>query len=169
MFKVVINWKFKGWLFSVYVCATTVIESCSWELPTESESYFSLRNEPALSFLPQHQQQTAVGDEVLGSGDSVPCHHREIPLVHWTSSVSFSGPHQFEDRRNFPTRDRESFLSFRFLYSTRVEENPAEDPCSHPVILPEGSLPAESCFMLWTLTHRLTEVFGLDTEYLTDA
>lgn len=167
MFKA--NCKCKGWFLSVHICATTVIKSCPWEVSTEAENYFCLWKKPALFFLPQHQQQTVVGKKVLGPGDRVPWHPREIPLAHWTFSASFSGPHLFGDRRKFPTREGETFLAFRFLYGTRVEENPPEDPCSHPVILPEGSLPAESCFMLRTVRHRLTETFGLDTEYSTDA
>lgn len=70
MFKVLENWKFYRWFLSVHICATTVIKSCSRELSTEAENYFCLRNEPALSVLPQHQQQAAVGDEVLGPAGS---------------------------------------------------------------------------------------------------
>lgn len=68
-----------------------------------------------------------------------------------------------------PARGGETFLAFSFLCSMRVGGNPPGDPSSRPVILPVGSLPAESCFMLLTLIYRLTEAFGLDTEYLTDA
>lgn len=67
-----VNCKCKGWFLSVHICASTVIKSCPWELSAEAENYFCLWKNPALFFLPQHQQQTAVGEKVLGQGTGCP-------------------------------------------------------------------------------------------------
>lgn len=128
-----------------------MIESCWWGLSTESESCFCLRNEPALSpsFLPQHQQQPAErrcwsqGTDVLPSQGNPLC-----PLD--IQCLFLRTPPTWGQKK--PSHQRQGKISGFQVSLLRI-----------PVAIlssPAGSLPAESCFVLWALTHRLTEVWS---------
>lgn len=112
------------------------------------ENWFCLRNKSALFFLPRRQRLAAAGDKVLSPGERAPWQHRETPSVCSMFRTLFSGLSLFGDGRHFPTSQRWGDISGFQLSSTRVGGNPPRDPWSHPVTLPAGSLPAESCFML---------------------
>lgn len=153
----------------------THLYNCNWILFRKALYWgrvelFFLREKSAFFFLPQHQRLTAAGDKVLSPGTGLSDSTEKSPrfaehLVHHSQGSTYLRTEEIFP----PARGGETFLAFSFLCSMRVGGNPPGDPSSRPVILPVGSLPAESCFMLLTLIYRLTEAFGLDTEYLTDA